>query len=376
MGLVERISTSGAGSDEAELVEAVRDSVRAFAKARPMQQDEAGRKAEWQEVADAGWLGLLADAAVGGSELSLEIMAALHEELGRAGVVEPYCAVSVLALAAIDQCEPGKERDALLGELTSGAACPVLCWQDEPNRDDRDLPFVVIGQSGGSDVSAGRVLIDFADRATHFCIPADRQGRAGLLVIGRDDPGLAVSLVPSLSGSSLGRLEFNGRVADAAFLPLPDRSALAPAFILARIAAAAQLSGLCARITAMTVEFASQRVQFGKAIATNQVVQHRLVDMWSQHTLAASAVGNAARACSSGVTSGELAALAAKARAGTAADAVTKGAFQLHGAIGYTGEYPLGALARGCLSLTNWLGAPGALGRRFVELERSGEQSA
>jgi len=100
------------------------------------------------------------------------------------------------------------------------------------------------------------------------------------------------------------------------------------------------------------------------------VVQHRLVDMWGQKELARVAVQRASEACSVDVGEAELAALAAKARAGSAAEFVSKGAFQLHGAIGYTGEYELGDLARASLSLVPWLGSPNAARRRFVDLDR------
>jgi len=370
VGIIGRIEAGGQEAEAADLLEAVRDSVRAFARNRSADLDDAGRRQEWREMAAAGWLGLLADEAFGGSALSVEVMAALYEELGRGGVIEPYSAVTVLALVALDQCEPGALRDALLSGLAAGEVCPVLCWQDEPNRDERRLPFAMLPDDLDQPVSFSRCLIDLAGNATHFCVPAMRGGKAGLAVVPRDHAGISLDLAPGLSGRELGQLAFDGVVPPDAFLTLPDPDALAPAFMLARIAAAAQISGLCARINGMTIEYTGQRVQFGKPIAANQVVQHRLVDMWSEQTLAAAAVARAARACAEGQRVRELASLAAKSRAGQASDVVTRGALQLHGAIGYTGEYPLGGLVRGCLAFMSWLGTPNELRRRFVAIER------
>ncbi|HEY6868218.1 MAG TPA: acyl-CoA dehydrogenase family protein [Novosphingobium sp.] len=374
MGIVQRIAATGATAEDPELIEAVRDSVRAFAKTRPAHDSAVDRAEEWRQVAEAGWLGLLAEEGVGGSALSVEIMAALHEELGRGGVTRPYSAVTTLSLIALDQCAEGKLRDALLSGLVAGEACPVLCWQEQPGQDEQTLPFVAL-DAGAGPVAFTRILIDLADMATHFCIPAERDGTPGLILLERNHPGAILSLVPSLSGSEVGHLAFNGEIPSEAFLPFIMADALAPAFRLTRIAAAAQLSGLCAQINAMTADYAGQRVQFGKAIATNQVVQHRLVDMWMEQTLAAAAVAYAARSCGA-EQEAELASLAAKARAWQAADVVTRGAFQLHGAIGYTGEYPLGGMVRGCLALMAWLGSANALRRRFVAIERERKQAA
>lgn len=370
MGVVQRVE-GGQEQEAPDLLDAVRASVRSFAKTRPTQQDAAAVADEWQQIAAAGWLGLLADETLGGSAMSTEVMAALYEELGRAGVTTPYSAVAVLALVALDQCTPGVVRDELLAALSAGTACPVLCWQDQPNRDERTLPFETLSHERTGTIAFRRCLIDLADRATHFCVPVDRDGTPGLAVIARSDPCLTLTLVPGLADRPLGQIEFSGAIPADAFLPLPDREALAPAFLFARIAAAAQLSGLCAQINAMTVDFTGQRVQFGKPIAANQVVQHRLVDLWTEQTLAAAAVAHAARSCADGRDAALLATLAAKARAGKAADVVTRGAFQLHGAIGYTGEYPLGGLVRGCLALMSWLGTAHELRRRFVAIERT-----
>jgi len=131
------------------------------------------------------------------------------------------------------------------------------------------------------------------------------------------------------------------------------------------------LTGLMEKMIELTADYTTQRVQFGKPLASNQAVQHRLADMWGQKELAKVTVARAGKACASGIAEAELAALAAKASAGSAAEFVTKWAFQLHGAIGYTGEYALGGLAAACLSLSPWLGAPRAMRRRFVDVERS-----
>jgi len=120
----------------------------------------------------------------------------------------------------------------------------------------------------------------------------------------------------------------------------------------------------------LTVEYLKQRVQFGKPIAANQVVQHRLVDMWGQIELSRAAVAHAGGSCAAGIAQAEIASLAAKARAGVAAEYAAKWAFQLHGAIGYTSEYELGGLARGALSLNLWLGSATKMRRTLVELER------
>jgi len=361
--------------DICDLIDAVRDSVRAFARGRTAFGDgrsEDRRRWEWTQLVEAGWLGLLASEARGGVGLPPSVMAALYEELGRVGVTERYSAVAVLGLIALEECKPTAVRDRLIEDLVRGSAVPVLCWQSGNNEDENTLCFAPVKTTElGLSIEIKREFVDFIDTATHFCFPVACSGQVGLLVVERGDAKLRIEQTASLSGEAVGNVSFAGPVLFASILELPSDRSLKTAFLLARIAAAAQLSGLVHRVVQLTTEFTTQRVQFGRPVAANQAIQHRLVDMWMQKELALTAVANAGRACASGAKEAELAGLAAKARAGTAADMAVRGAFQLHGAMGYTGEYGLGGLAKACLSLNAWLGRPNGLRRRFVELERT-----
>ena len=368
-------SVFGAGPEiDPELIDALRDSVDAFSRkrsARPGGDAAARANEEWAEVAEAGWLGLLASEEHGGAGQPAPVLVALYQALGRNGITSNYSAVAVLLLTALECCAAGALRDRLIADLVNGSARPVLCWQTGAADDDRDLTFAQVTEIGDElAVSAKREFIEFADLATHFCLPAEVNGVPGLLVVEAGADGLAVMSRPALAGGLIATVAFDTKVSATSFITMADRRALTAAFLLTRIATAAQLAGLCEKMIDLTSDYTAQRLQFGKPIASNQVVQHRLVDMWGQKELARVAVQRAGEACSVDVKEAELAALAAKARAGTAAEFVSKGAFQLHGAIGYTGEYELGNLVRASLALVPWLGSPSVARRRFVDLER------
>jgi alkylation response protein AidB-like acyl-CoA dehydrogenase len=369
---IERLFTNTAELDP-ELIEAVRDSVRAFARKRTAEPSAAAaREREWRQVAEAGWFGLLACEERGGAELPASILVTLYEALGRWGVTDNYAAVGVLALVALECCDADPVRDELIEHLVLGESQPVLCWQAHNAEDERNIAFSPAEVADGElRIALRREYVEFADTATEFCFPVEREGKPGLLVIARSLPGLEIEQFPQSSGAPLGAVTFKGTVPASAFLPLSDHNALRPAFILTRVAVAAQLTGLMEKMIELTSEYTAQRVQFGKPLAANQVVQHRLADMWGQKELTKASVIRAGLTCASGVAEADLAALAAKAIASSASEFVTKWAFQLHGAIGYTGEYALGGLATACLSFSPWLGSPRAMRRRFVEIERA-----
>lgn len=115
---------------------------------------------------------------------------------------------------------------------------------------------------------------------------------------------------------------------------------------LAALTRAAQMCGALEAALSLSIAFAGQRIQFGRALSKFQAIQHLLSEM-SAEVAAASAALDAAVATVQPGTPLDLQAVAvAKFRAGLAAGTVCEHAHQIHGAIGYTQEYALARLTR------------------------------
>lgn len=104
------------------------------------------------------------------------------------------------------------------------------------------------------------------------------------------------------------------------------------------IALAAECIGGAQACLDMTLEYAGQRVQFGRPIASFQAIKHRCADMFILIEASRSAVYAAAVAPPEEKTE---AALIAKAYAADTFFKVAGDAIQMHGGIGFTWEYPL-----------------------------------
>jgi acyl-CoA dehydrogenase len=102
---------------------------------------------------------------------------------------------------------------------------------------------------------------------------------------------------------------------------------------------AIMMAGVLDALTSMTVQYAQDRVQFGRPIAKFQAIQHNLAVLASQAAAAGAAADVAAEAVADGVRIPAIA--AAKARAGEAAGIGAGIAHQVHGAIGFTYEHRL-----------------------------------
>ena len=118
---------------------------------------------------------------------------------------------------------------------------------------------------------------------------------------------------------------------------------------------AMQISGALGRILAMTLQYSAQRVQFGRAIAKFQAVQHQVAALATQAAAAAAATQAAVNSAEERLAEFEI--LAAKFRASEAAGVCCRIAHQVHGAMGFTHEHTLHTLTRRLMSWRDEFGS-------------------
>jgi acyl-CoA dehydrogenase len=118
----------------------------------------------------------------------------------------------------------------------------------------------------------------------------------------------------------------------------------ADVFELGALARVAQIAGALDASLAKSVEYVNERQQFGRPLAKFQAVQQSLASFACEAAAANCAAMGAAQAMARGFAPFEIA--AAKLRANRAIGIGTALAHQVHGAIGFTEEYPLHPLTR------------------------------
>jgi acyl-CoA dehydrogenase len=118
---------------------------------------------------------------------------------------------------------------------------------------------------------------------------------------------------------------------------------------------AQQLAGALGRVVETTVQYASDRIQFGRPIAKFQAIQHNLAILAASHAAASAAAEGAADAVEHGLRPIPIA--AAKLRTGEAAGLAAGLAHQIHGAIGFTYEHHLHFLTKRLWSWRDEFGA-------------------
>jgi acyl-CoA dehydrogenase len=179
-------------------------------------------------------------------------------------------------------------------------------------------------------------------------------GRLAVLAAGPDGADVVLSVDPTTEGVTVTegtnvageprddvRLDVRVPAEDAAAAPEGTREQLTRRAALAR---ALLLAGAAGRALARSVQYAGERVQFGRPIGKFQAVQQQLALAAAEVAAGRAAVDAATRIAAANDVSGPDAGFAiavAKARTSEAAGAVARIAHQVHGAIGFTLEHDL-----------------------------------
>lgn len=317
--------------------------------------------AQWRQLAELGWLGILVPESCCGLGLGLAEAAIVAEGLGRALTPEPYTAVAVLAACVLEQ-SAGPLRDELLTGLASGERVPVLAWQEQAD-DFGGLQVATTATpfEGGYRVSGEKQFVIGAGAADGYLVTANAADGLQLLWVPRSAAGCTTGRQPLADGRTYGTLTLKDVVvpreqvlasADAA------RAALNRALDHAAVTASAELVGIMKRANEMSLDYMKTRVQFGKPIGSFQALQHRAVDLYIQQELADAVLRDVIRQLDGAPDeqTRALSASRAKSRCADAALAVTRAAIQFHGAIGFTEDCDVGLYVKRAMTVSAWLG--------------------
>lgn len=201
---------------------------------------------------------------------------------------------------------------------------------------------VRVGREGGGLNFSGAVSAPWGRFLPHALVPVRAQGASSWLLL--PTAGARITYGANIAGQARDTLVFDAVRAVAVRQGMPGDPRL-----IGALQQSIQIAGLLERILNQSVQYANERVQFGKPIGWFQAIQQQLAVLANQVVAVRMAVATACAAMdgtgSEGLNSGgpgwERDAAIAKVVCGQAASTVAAIAHQVHGAIGFTCEHTL-----------------------------------
>ena len=285
--------------------------------------------AVWSAMADQGWLAIELPEDEGGLGLGMVEVAVLCEEIGRRLVAAPFLP-SILALGALSGPEARADAGTKEWREALGEGAAVGCVAFAPGADHGDA---VGGRRARCASAARRRRPPTRPRPTWpWSSPAAASTASTCAARGGPTP-----CPPWTARASSASWPSTARRPGTSAAPTRRRCcSTAPPRSPAR-----RCSGAADRVLSMTVEYAKDRVQFGKPIGSFQAVKHMLADALVDVEGMRSTVYYAAWCAAAGDPDRSLAASMAKAWCSDASRRVMAAGLQVHGGIGFTWEHDM-----------------------------------
>jgi alkylation response protein AidB-like acyl-CoA dehydrogenase len=273
----------------------------------------------------------------GGLGFGVGVLAVVLEEAGRALLPEPLLASAVLGARAVSAAPAGSVPDEIVSGVLEGRLVATVAL--EANADSA----LTASSAGSSYTVTGRI-----DRVLHgaaadlLVVPATTGAEESLYLVDLRGAGVVgrTALETLDHTRRQARVELDAAPAHLVAGPEDLPAVRSELTTLAAVALAAEHVGMIDAMLEMIRTYAGQRHQFGRPLASFQVIKHRLADLLVDLERSRSAARYAAAAFDQDPVSAALPAAVAGA---VCTDAVIRTALetvQLHGGVGFTWEHP------------------------------------
>ena len=183
--------------------------------------------------------------------------------------------------------------------------------------------------------------VPFAPDVAHFAVLAECDAGLSAVLVKASD--CSVAATHTIAGDAQGNVTLDG-VKAVAQGPVPEADTANSLMLMGATARSVQMAGALQAVLEMTVNYAQERIAFGRPIGKFQAVQHNLARLAGEMAAAAAVSGSAADTIEQAGKFDNavfLETAAAKVRVGEAAGEAAAIAHQVFGAIGYTQEHIL-----------------------------------
>ena len=273
------------------------------------------------------------------------------EEFGKALVIEPYLGTVVIGGGFLKHSGYAGAASVIEGIIGGTVTIAFAYAEPQARYTWQDLKTTAKKDGSGWVLNGHKAVVIGAPWASHLIVTArtgggqrDESG-VSVFIVDKNAKGVVTRDYPTVDGQRASEVFFeNVSVgADAligvegAGLPLVEK-----VLDEATAASCAEAVGAMRQLHTGTLEYAKQRKQFGVAIASFQVLQHRMVDMFLEVEQAVSMTLMATLKLDEKPLDRAKAVSAAKIKIAKACKAVGQGAVQIHGGMGITTELATG----------------------------------
>ena len=257
--------------------------------AREMEKDNLGYPPElWKKISDLGWFGMSLPETYGGQGLPLSYLGLISEELGRVIAPVPFHSTMVAALTiAADGTD--QQKQSILPHISSGDMILTWAFQElNPKLNPESIRTTATETDGGYVLNGTKMFVDnyvAADKILVTCrtSPATEiSSGLSMFIIDTNLSGMVETPLVTIAKDIQSKVTFEGvKISKDDLIGELDQGWDIAVDMLDRGTAllCAQMVGAARKDIEIGIEYAKNRVAFGRPIGAFQSVQHMCADM-------------------------------------------------------------------------------------------------
>ncbi|MDA0270355.1 MAG: acyl-CoA/acyl-ACP dehydrogenase [Chloroflexi bacterium] len=312
---------------------------------RDMEEDEKGYSPVlWQQMAEQGWQGLLIPEAHGGAGFDFLDLSVLLEEFGRALVPGPFMSTVLGGAVPLMEIGSDAQQAEFLPKIASGDLIFTLALTEPSARFDESGVQAKATVSGNEVTFDGTKLFVSDANVADYMIVAGRSAKGVTLgIVATQQAGVTINQLQTIARDKQCEVVLKGAKGQLLGTDGGGWAALQPVLQKYTVAECAYMVGLSQMDFEIAVDYAKERVQFGRPIGSFQAIQHKCADMVTDVDGSRFIMYKAAWAISSGQPAADtqIAVNMAKAWCSEATRRVVAHGQQIHGGIGFTKDYKI-----------------------------------
>jgi alkylation response protein AidB-like acyl-CoA dehydrogenase len=328
---------------------------------RLMASAEGYDPAVWHQMANELALqGLGIPEEFGGQGYGPVELYVVFEEMGAALLCSPYFSTVALAANALLLVGSDENKSAYLPGIASGETIATLALTDDAGQWNLAATSTVAVKSGdGYVVNGVRSFVTDGSTATLLLVPAVTDKGLSLFALDANASGVEREALSTMDQTrKQSRIVLTNAPAKLIGVEGGALAGLEATLQVAAAALAAEQVGGAQRVLDASVEYAKNRVQFGRPIGSFQAIKHKCADMLLDVESAKSAAYYAAWAAQERNDELPIAASLAKSFCSEAYFHCAAENIQIHGGIGFTWEHPAHLYFKRAKSSELFLGDP------------------
>jgi len=257
--------------------------------AREMEKDDLGYPPElWKKIADLGWFGMSLPETYGGQGLPLSYLGLISEELGRVIAPVPFHSTMVAALT-IAASGTEQQKQSILPHVSSGDMILTWAFQElNPKLSPEAIRTTATETDDGYIIDGTKMFVDnyvSADKILIACRTSsatDKSEGLSMFIIDTNLSGMVETPLVTIAKDKQSKVKFDGvKISKDALVGEVGQGWGIAVDMLDRGTAllCAQMVGAARKDIEIGIEYAKNRVAFGRPIGAFQSVQHMCADM-------------------------------------------------------------------------------------------------